>query len=99
MNFQAVQAPTDVGSEQLGYVAFEATHSDLGNPLDTAGKKIDSAVDKTLVAAEGGAGILTGATLGLLAGASLGAVFAAVLAAPHAVRRYFGTHSKNTIRR
>ena len=86
MNFQAVQAPTDVGAEQLGYVAFEATHSDLGNPLDKVGKKIDSTIDTAKDVAAGGAGILLGVQGGLLLGAGLGAIFVAALAAPHAVR-------------
>lgn len=86
MNFQAVQAPTDVGAEQLGYVAFEATHSDLGNPLDNVGKKLDSAINTAENAAKGGAGILLGGTGGLIVGAGLGAIFVAALAAPHAVR-------------
>ena len=86
MNFQAVQAPTDVGAEQLGYVAFEATHSDLGNPLDKVGKKIDSTIDTAKDAAAGGAGILLGVQGGILVGAGLGAIFVAALAAPHAVR-------------
>ena len=81
MNFQAVQAPTDVGSEQLGYVAFEATHSDLGNPLD----KLDSTIDNVKNAAEGGAGMIVGGTGGLLLGAGLGAIFIAALAAPAAI--------------
>lgn len=85
MNFQAVQAPTDVGAEQLGYVAFEATHSDLGNPLDKVGKKLDSAIDTAKDAAAGGAGMIVGGTGGLLLGAGLGAIFIAALAAPAAI--------------
>ena len=85
MNFQAVQAPTDVGAEQLGYVAFEATHSDLGNPLDKVGKKLDSAIDTATNAAAGGAGVIVGGTGGLLLGAGLGAIFIAALAAPAAI--------------
>jgi len=85
MNFQAVQAPTDVGAEQLGYVAFEATHSDLGNPLDKVGKKLDSALDTAKDAAAGGAGMMVGGTGGLLLGAGLGAIFIAALAVPAAI--------------
>jgi hypothetical protein len=85
MNFQAVQAPTDVGAEQLGYVAFEATHSDLGNPLDDVGKKLDSALDTAKDAAAGGAGMMVGGTGGLILGAGLGAIFVAALAVPAAI--------------
>ena len=85
MNLQAVQAPTDVGAEQLGYVAFEATHSDLGNPLDNVGKKLDSAVDTAKSAVKGGAGAILGFQGGILVGAGLGAIFIAALAAPAAI--------------
>ena len=85
MNFQAVQAPTDVGAEQLGYVAFEATHSDLGNPLDDVGKKLDSTLDTAKSAVKGGAGAILGFQGGILVGAGLGAIFIAALAAPAAI--------------
>lgn len=90
MNFQAVQAPADVVSEQLGYAAFGATHSDLGNPLDNFGKKLDSTMDTAKNAAAGGAGVLVGFPAGLLAGAGLGAVFLAALAAPAALDKVKG---------